>query len=193
MKPQIILFDEPFAHLDYPGIQEVLRHMIDLHRQGHTLVVTTHDVEKVISHVDRLAIIHNGELKTVGLPGETPHGAFSLWDPTSLLCSSWKGKDFMAQRIILHYFPENSPLHRWTLGASSPGSSSSPQPFSNQKLMAHPYTGILLGLLILSRLPLRRFLRDFRTWAIFLFILFLFSDIFHFRPSPTLLSMAPPK
>ena len=70
MKPQIILFDEPFAHLDYSGIQEVLRHMVHLHRQGHTLVVTTHDVEKVIAHVDRLAIIQNGELKTVGLPEE---------------------------------------------------------------------------------------------------------------------------
>ena len=68
MKPQIILFDEPFAHLDYPGIREVLKHMVDLHRQGHTLVVTTHDVEKVIAHVDRIAIIHEGELKTAGLP-----------------------------------------------------------------------------------------------------------------------------
>ena len=28
MKPQVILFDEPFANLDYPGIQEVLRYMI---------------------------------------------------------------------------------------------------------------------------------------------------------------------
>jgi energy-coupling factor transporter ATP-binding protein EcfA2 len=70
MKPRIILFDEPFAHLDYSGIQEVLKHMVHLHRQGHTLVVTTHDVEKVIAHVDRIAIIHDGELKTVGLPEE---------------------------------------------------------------------------------------------------------------------------
>jgi biotin transport system ATP-binding protein len=68
MKPQIILFDEPFSHLDYSGIREVLRHMVDLHRQGHTLVVTTHDVEKVIAHVDRIAIIHHGELKAAGLP-----------------------------------------------------------------------------------------------------------------------------
>ncbi len=70
MKPQIILFDEPFAHLDYLGIREVLKHMVQLHRQGHTLVVTTHDVEKVIAHVDRIAIIHDGELKTAGLPEE---------------------------------------------------------------------------------------------------------------------------
>ena len=70
MQPQTILFDEPFSHLDYSGIREVLSHMVRLHRQKHTLVVTTHDVEKVIAHVDRIAIIHDGELKAVGLPEE---------------------------------------------------------------------------------------------------------------------------
>ena len=70
MKPQTIVFDEPFSHLDYPAIQEVLRHLIQLHREGHTLVVTTHDVEKVIAHVDRIAIIENGELKVSGPPDE---------------------------------------------------------------------------------------------------------------------------
>ncbi len=70
MKPQVILFDEPFANLDYPGIQEVLRYMIQLHREGRTLIVTTHDVEKVAAHVDRIAIIHSGELKVTGPPEE---------------------------------------------------------------------------------------------------------------------------
>ncbi len=70
MRPQVILFDEPFSFLDYPGIQEVLKHMVNLHREGHTLVVTTHDVEKVIAHVDRTAIIHEGELKMAGPPEE---------------------------------------------------------------------------------------------------------------------------
>jgi cobalt transport protein ATP-binding subunit len=70
MRPQVILFDEPFSFLDYPGIQEVLKHMVNLHREGHTLVVTTHDVEKVIAHVDRTAIIHEGELKMEGPPEE---------------------------------------------------------------------------------------------------------------------------
>ncbi len=68
MKPEVILFDEPFSHLDYPGIQEVLKYMIQLHREGHTLIVTTHDVEKVICHVDRIAILQNGEIKASGSP-----------------------------------------------------------------------------------------------------------------------------
>ncbi len=70
MRPRVILFDEPFSFLDYPGIQEVLKHMVQLHREGHTLVVTTHDIEKVIAHVNRIAIIHDGELKMAGPPEE---------------------------------------------------------------------------------------------------------------------------
>jgi energy-coupling factor transporter ATP-binding protein EcfA2 len=70
MKPRVILFDEPFSYLDYPGIQEVLRHMIQLHREGHTIIVTTHDVEKVIAHVDRMVILHDGRLKASGSPEE---------------------------------------------------------------------------------------------------------------------------
>jgi len=37
---------------------------------------------------------------------------------------------------------------------------------------------MLLGLLVLSRLPTKRFLRDFWTWAILLLILFLFQAFF---------------
>lgn len=68
MKPQVILFDEPFSHLDYPGIREVLRYMIQLHQDGHILIVTTHDVEKVIAHVNQIVIIKDGEIKLSGSP-----------------------------------------------------------------------------------------------------------------------------
>ena len=68
MSPEVILFDEPFSYLDYPGVREVLRHMIQLHREGHTLIVTTHDVEKVMAHVDRMAILQAGEIKASGTP-----------------------------------------------------------------------------------------------------------------------------
>jgi energy-coupling factor transporter transmembrane protein EcfT len=37
---------------------------------------------------------------------------------------------------------------------------------------------LLLGLLILSRLPIKQFFRDFWVWAIFLFALFLFQAFF---------------
>ncbi len=68
MKPRVILFDEPFANLDYQGIREILTYMIQWHREGHTLIVTTHDVEKVSAHVDRIAVLQDGEIKVTGNP-----------------------------------------------------------------------------------------------------------------------------
>ena len=70
MEPEILIFDEPFANLDYPGVCQVLRQIVMLHRKGHTVVMTTHDVEKVIAHVDRIAVLHEGELKVAGAPEE---------------------------------------------------------------------------------------------------------------------------
>jgi biotin transport system ATP-binding protein len=70
MKPRVLVFDEPFSNLDYPGIRQVLSQMLKLHRQGHTMLVTTHDLEKVIAHAQRLIIMQKGQLVRDGLPGD---------------------------------------------------------------------------------------------------------------------------
>jgi biotin transport system ATP-binding protein len=62
MDPQVIVFDEPFASLDYPGVQQVLRHILDLHRCGRTIIIVTHDLEKIIAHADRLIIMQSGQI-----------------------------------------------------------------------------------------------------------------------------------
>ena len=92
MNPRTLLLDEPFSHLDYLGIREVLKHLVDLHRRGHTVVVTTHDVEKVMAHVDRVAILHQGQLRKVGSPQEVmsvlPH--FGVRPPCYALAGGGK-------------------------------------------------------------------------------------------------------
>jgi biotin transport system permease protein len=85
----------------------------------------------------------------------------------------------VAQRIVLHYFPGNSSLHRWDARCKVLGLLMITATLLQSKI---PWlildSVILISLLILSRLPLRQFLRDFRTWAIFLLILFLFQAFF---------------
>ncbi|MDR1603639.1 MAG: energy-coupling factor ABC transporter ATP-binding protein [Gracilibacteraceae bacterium] len=68
MRPEIIIFDEPFTGLDYPGVVQVLRQIVQLHQAGHTIVVITHELEKVLAHADRLAIFCRGRLAENGAP-----------------------------------------------------------------------------------------------------------------------------
>ncbi len=70
MKPRIIVFDEPFAGLDYPGVVQVLNQILKLHREGHTMIVVTHDLEKVLAHADRLIIMEKGQIVQDGRPCE---------------------------------------------------------------------------------------------------------------------------
>ncbi len=70
MKPELIIFDEPFIGLDYPGTLQVLREIVSLHRDGHTIILVTHELEKVLAHANRLIIIEKGRIIKDGAPGE---------------------------------------------------------------------------------------------------------------------------
>lgn len=70
MQPKIIMFDEPFTGLDYPGVVQVLKQLIQLHKSGHTIILVTHELEKVLAHANRLIIIHKGKIVEDGLPEE---------------------------------------------------------------------------------------------------------------------------
>ena len=70
MEPEVIVFDEPFSSLDYPGVKQVLAQMISLHQTGHTILVAAHDLEKLIAHTDRLVIMQEGGIVRDGLPSQ---------------------------------------------------------------------------------------------------------------------------
>jgi biotin transport system permease protein len=79
-------------------------------------------------------------------------------------------------RIALHYFPGNSLLHRWDARCKFFGLLMITATLLQSKITWLIFDStLLMGLLILLRLPLRQFFRDFRIWAIFLFALFLFQ------------------
>jgi biotin transport system ATP-binding protein len=67
MQPQVLVLDEPFANLDHSGLQQVLSRIIDLHRTGKTIILSTHDLEKTMGHADRLILMKNGSIIKDGL------------------------------------------------------------------------------------------------------------------------------
>ena len=68
MRPSVVVFDEPFSSLDLFGVQQVLRQILALKESGHTLLVTTHDLDKIIAHADRLLLLNEGRLVQAGPP-----------------------------------------------------------------------------------------------------------------------------
>jgi biotin transport system ATP-binding protein len=68
MDPRVIVFDEPFSGLDYPGVRMVLAEILRLHEVGHTVILVTHEVEKSLSHATRLLVMHEGAVVRDGKP-----------------------------------------------------------------------------------------------------------------------------
>ena len=61
MTPKVMVLDEPFSNLDYNGVTQILTKILELHRAGHTILVSTHDMEKVGAYADRLIIMNGGK------------------------------------------------------------------------------------------------------------------------------------
>lgn len=70
MAPRVLLMDEPFSNLDYPATCRVLDQILELHQTGHTIIITTHDLEKVVAHVQRLVVMAKGRVVEDGRPAE---------------------------------------------------------------------------------------------------------------------------
>ncbi|WP_344232501.1 amino acid ABC transporter ATP-binding protein [Kribbella hippodromi] len=62
MDPKVILFDEPTSALDPEMIQEVLEVMVDLAKQGMTMVVVTHEMGFARTAANRVVFMADGEI-----------------------------------------------------------------------------------------------------------------------------------
>jgi biotin transport system ATP-binding protein len=65
---EAMILDEPFANLDWPGVVQVLRVIRDLKQAGKTLIILTHELEKVLAFADRLIILNRGHIRDDGPP-----------------------------------------------------------------------------------------------------------------------------
>jgi len=68
MAPKIMLFDEPTSALDPEMIGEVLDVMINLAREGMTMVVVTHEMGFAREAADRVVFMDQGQILETGPP-----------------------------------------------------------------------------------------------------------------------------
>jgi energy-coupling factor transport system ATP-binding protein len=64
--PTVILLDEPTRGLDYQAKRSLVGVVHDLAGQGHSVVVSTHDVEFVAAAADRVVVLAEGDIVADG-------------------------------------------------------------------------------------------------------------------------------
>ena len=64
--PELVLLDEPTSGLDPIGTREMKDLIIDLKERGKTVIMCSHLLADVEDVCDRIAVLHQGELKELG-------------------------------------------------------------------------------------------------------------------------------
>ncbi len=68
MNPKIMLFDEPTSALDPEMIKEVLDVMVDLAREGMTMIVVSHEMGFARQVADRIVFMDEGQIIEMAPP-----------------------------------------------------------------------------------------------------------------------------
>lgn len=70
LKPKFVLLDEPFIGIDPKTVKEIQKIVLNLKERGIGVIITDHSVEALKPIVDRLYVIHKGEVLSSGVPSE---------------------------------------------------------------------------------------------------------------------------
>jgi putative ABC transport system ATP-binding protein len=60
-RPAILLADEPTGNLDSTTSEEIMRVFADLHREGQTVVMVTHEPD-IAAHAERVVVLRDGRV-----------------------------------------------------------------------------------------------------------------------------------
>lgn len=69
-KPELVLLDEPTTGLDPAARRELHAEILQMKRDGHTVLLTTHYLDEAEQLCDRIAIIDRGRVIATGAPRE---------------------------------------------------------------------------------------------------------------------------
>jgi len=65
-EPDLILMDEPFSGLDPVNADLLMKTLLELRKEGRTILFSTHRMDQVEKLCDEIALIHRGELVLSG-------------------------------------------------------------------------------------------------------------------------------
>jgi len=70
LKPKFVLLDEPFIGIDPKTVKEIQKVVLNLKERGIGVIITDHSVDALRPIVDRLYVIHKGQVLAEGNPYE---------------------------------------------------------------------------------------------------------------------------
>ena len=62
LRPEIIILDEPTAGQDYKTYTDIMNFLDSLQKQGHTIVMITHDMQLMLEYSDRCLVVVEGKI-----------------------------------------------------------------------------------------------------------------------------------
>lgn len=80
--PKALLLDEPTVYLDITGQLEIMDLLRELNREGMTIIAVMHDINLASRYCNRVALLHEGRLESLGTPEEvfTPENIARIYD-----------------------------------------------------------------------------------------------------------------
>lgn len=91
----VIIFDEPYANLDFGGVKQVNALIQELKSQGKTIVILTHETEKCLGLANRFIVLFRGEKVFDGTPEEGLQTNVEQWNIRNPLVSYTTLKDLV--------------------------------------------------------------------------------------------------
>lgn len=73
--PEVLLLDEPSAHLDIYHQVQLYQLLQQLSQRGLLVIAVTHDLNVALRRADRLLLVHHGQIRADGEPARTVQSA----------------------------------------------------------------------------------------------------------------------
>ena len=80
MNLPVIILDEPYANLDYSGVKQVNELIKNLKKEGRTVIILTHEIEKCMGLANKFVVLFRGEKVYDGNPQDALNENLEKWN-----------------------------------------------------------------------------------------------------------------
>ena len=70
LEPDIVVLDEPTAGLDPKGQEEIMNLLVQMNKEGKTIILVTHDMDLVLRYTNKVFVLKDKQLAFSGSPIE---------------------------------------------------------------------------------------------------------------------------